>query len=92
MRSTMGKLVNGDDHGILHSLDGAQLLKYPLLIHLGALYSVSAAVQVAISVLAIVLFNEVYHPDDTHSDKPFGAGLSFWIMAAMWTTTFPLLL
>ena len=88
----MGKLVDAGDHGMfLLLLTLCYVLLRLLILPIGSLYSVATALQLTISVAALVTFNEVCqlaYPSSETSQFT----LYFWIIAAVWASTIPLML
>ena len=63
-----------------------------IVIIIGAILTITSALQSLASVGASILFNKVYHPQSVVNGHTVNAGIVFWIAAGIWVAVIPLIM
>ena len=62
------------------------------VIIIGAVLTITSALQSLASVGASILFNKTYHPQSVVNGHAVNAGIVFWISAGIWIAIVPFIL
>ena len=88
IRSILTGLVSSNDYG-QQLYNKYSYIKY---YNIGAILTITSALQSLASVGASILFNKVYHPQSVVNGHTVHAGIVFWIAAGIWIAIVPLIM